>query len=174
MTRVAALYAVHGNLPALEAALAAADAAGAETIVVGGDVVTGLGAVRFCHATPRSDEEIVTVRTPAERVRAMLAGVDEPLVVCGHTHMPFDRRVDGVRVVNAGGVGMPFGAARAHWLLLGPDVVSVRTAYDLAAAAARVRATRYPEAAEFADGNVLRPPGAEAMLGALEPGTRAG
>src|ERR687883_361127 len=39
--RVAALYDVHGNLPALEAALAAVESAGADEIVVGGDVVLG-------------------------------------------------------------------------------------------------------------------------------------
>ena len=27
-----------------------------------------------------------------------------------------------MRVVNAGSIGMPFGAAGAYWLLLGPDV----------------------------------------------------
>jgi len=34
------------------------------------------------------------------------------VVVCGHTHMQLDRRVGGVRVVNAGSVGMPFGTHR--------------------------------------------------------------
>ena len=45
-----------------------------------------------------------------------------PLVVCGHTHMQFDRTVGTSRVVNAGSVGMPFGEPGAYWLLLGPDV----------------------------------------------------
>ena len=43
-----------------------------------------------------------------------------PLVVCGHTHMQFDRKVGATRVVNAGSVGMPFGEPGAYWLLLGP------------------------------------------------------
>ena len=243
--RVAALYDVHGNLPALEATLAAADAEGAEAIVVGGDVVpgpmprealerllasgtrvrfsrgntdrlvvaafdgrplperlpaaareaivwsaaqldrrhrdflaalpatlalgvAGLGDVLFCHATPRSDEEIVTALTPAERVRPMLAGVTQRVVVCGHTHMQFDRVVDGVRLVNAGSVGMPYGRAGAHWLLLGPDVRPMRADYDLARAAALVRRTSYPDAAEFAARSVLDPRSEAEMLALLE------
>ncbi len=39
--RVAALYDVHGNLPALEAALAEVERSGAETILCGGDLLLG-------------------------------------------------------------------------------------------------------------------------------------
>src|SRR5215471_15098995 len=39
--RVAAIYDIHGNLPALEAVLEKIDEAGVEQIVVGGDVVPG-------------------------------------------------------------------------------------------------------------------------------------
>ena len=39
--RVAALYDVHGNLPALEAVLDEVDAAGVDVVVFGGDVVWG-------------------------------------------------------------------------------------------------------------------------------------
>jgi hypothetical protein len=42
--------------------------------------------------------------------------------------------------------------------LLGPDVELRRTAYDLERAAARIRATAYPKADEFASRNVLQPP----------------
>ena len=247
---VAALYDVHGNLPALEAALAVVEHAGADQIIIGGDVVlgpmpretlervlalgprvrglrgncdrlvvdaydgrplpslppavhetilwtvgqldrahrdaldalpatlaaevSGLGVVLFCHATPRSDEEIVTVRTPAERVRSMLAGVTAQVVVCGHTHLPMDRAVDGVRLVNAGSVGMPYGVPGAHWLLLGPDVRPMHTGYDLEIAAARIRATAYPQAAAFAERHVLQPDSAQAALDLLEPRPEAG
>ena len=128
----------------------------------------GLGEVLFCHATPRSDEENVTRLTPPERVRPALDGVAQRVVVCGHTHMQYDRTVDDVRLVNAGSVGMPVGPPGAYWLLLGPDVTLVRTDYDLDAAAARVRATAYPQAAEFASRNVLAPPSEEEILRAFE------
>jgi putative phosphoesterase len=242
---VAALYDVHGNLPALDAALAAADSAGAELILVGGDVVLGpmprevlerlralgprarfirgncdrlvvdaanggaatslppvvqeqaawttaqldreqldflaalpltlsvdvdgAGRVLFCHATPRSDEEIVTVRTGDELLREMVSGVAEPLVVCGHTHLQFDRVVGGTRLVNAGSVGMPFGTPGAHWLLIDHgEVTLMRTPYDLAAAAELIRATGYPHAADFAR-DVLNPTSEEAILGLFHP-----
>jgi predicted phosphodiesterase len=134
--------------------------------------VRGLGEVLFCHASPRSDEEIVTAATPDARVRPMLEGVAQSLVVCGHTHMQLDRTVGGVRLVNAGSVGMPFGPPGAHWLLLGDEVRAMRTAYDLDEAARLVRATSYPQAEEFASRNVLAPPTEEEMLAAFERSQR--
>jgi putative phosphoesterase len=238
--RIAALYDIHGNLPALEAVLEEVRAAGADLIVIGGDVVPGpfpretlqclqeselpvqcikgngehdvlvrmagrdpervppqfravvrwvaqqlppdqerflaswpeslqlevegLGKVLFCHATPRSDSEIFTRLTAEDRLRPVFAGLEASLVVCGHTHMQFDRTVGGLRVVNAGSVGMPFGDPGADWLLLGPDVELRHTAYDRAAAAERIRATAYPQASDFAASHVLQPPSEQQML----------
>ena len=238
--RVAALYDIHGNLPALEAVLRSVRAAGVDLVLVGGDVVPGpmpretldcllaldqparfimgngdrevlaamrgsassslpesareairwsaaqlgpaheralaswpatarleidgLGDVLFCHATPRNDTEIFTRLTSGERLAPVFDGVDAGLVVCGHTHMQFDRMVGAIRVVNAGSVGMPFGEPGAYWLLLGQTVGLMRTRNDLAQAAARVRATAYPEAEQFAAVNVLSPPTEAATL----------
>jgi len=242
--RVAALYDVHGNLPALDAALADVDAAEVDLVIFGGDLALGpmprevleriaelgnrarslrgncdrlmveacngrlpatlpaavrapitwaaeqlrqrhrdflaslpatitidiasLGAVLFCHATPRSDEEIVTVRTPEERVRTIMGTVRESVVVCGHTHMPFDRRMDGVRVVNAGSVGMPFGEPGAHWLLAGSSLEHRRSEYDVESAAKRISLSGYPDAERFAERHVLHPPTEAAMLAMFE------
>jgi predicted phosphodiesterase len=238
--RVAAIYDIHGNLPALEAVLQDVRGAEADHIVVGGDVVPGpmpretlaclldldipvrfiqgngdrtvlaqmagtearevpeqfrgvvrwtaqqlqaeherllaswpktlrveiqgLGEVLFCHATPRSDAEIFTRLTSEDRLLPVFEGVNVPLVVCGHTHMQFDRMVGRVRVVNAGSVGMPFGEPGAHWLLLGPNVQLRRTPYDLAEAARRIRETTYPQADDFAARNFLQPPSEEEVL----------
>jgi predicted phosphodiesterase len=123
-----------------------------------------LGEVLFCHATPRNDTEIFTRLTPEERLLPVFAGVHAKVVVCGHTHMQFERIVAEARVVNAGSVGMPFGSPAADWLLLGPDVELRHTAYDLAQAAKSIRATKYPQAGEFAARNVLQPPSEEDML----------
>ena len=235
--RVAALYDIHGNLPALEAVLEEVRDAAADEIVVGGDVVCGpmtrgaierlldvdipvhfiqgnaevavlsemagrstgfpekvrevllweaeqlrdyesmfaswpktlrmptdAGEVLFCHATPRDENEIFTRLTPEASLIPIFEAAESPLVVCGHTHMQFDRRIGQTRVVNAGSVGMPFSEPGAYWLLLGADVGLRRTEYELAGAAERIRATRYPQAEEFATGNVLRPPSEAAML----------
>jgi predicted phosphodiesterase len=126
--------------------------------------VEGVGDVLFCHATPRNDTEIFTARTAEERVLPAFAGVTAPLVVCGHTHVPFDRRIGRFRVVNAGSVGMPFGPPGADWLLLSRAVELRHTEYDLAAAAAAVRASAYPQRDDFAANNILHPPAAESML----------
>ncbi len=242
--RVAALYDIHGNLPALEAVLAELLELDVDHIVIGGDVVPGplpretlaalsrlpestdfivgngendvlaafeggdidrvpeqfrgdlrwtgaalrsqdmellatwpdtvtldlppLGRVMFCHATPRSDAEIFTRVTPESRLAATFDAVDADIVVCGHTHMQFDRHIGDVRVVNAGSVGMPFGEAGAYWLLVGSDVELRTTSFDLSRAAARIVASDYPRAEEFAKRNVLRPPSEEQMLGLFE------
>jgi putative phosphoesterase len=103
--------------------------------------VDGLERVLFCHGSPRSDEEILTRVSPEERVASALADVTAPVVVGGHTHVQFDRRVAGRRLVNAGSVGMPYeGRAGAFWALLGPDVRLRRTDYDPGAIIAALEA----------------------------------
>jgi len=108
--------------------------------------VDDLGPVLFCHGSPRSDTEVITQITPPERLAPMLAGVEEPVVVCGHTHHQFVLEADGTRVVNAGAVGMPYqGAAAAFWLLLGPEIDLRRTDYDIDGTLELLRATGAPD-----------------------------
>jgi len=243
--RVAALYDIHGNLPALEAVLQDIRQAEVDHIVVGGDIVPGpmpretlacllnldipvqfiqgngehevlaqmagletgniperfreavrwvtqqlqpdyerliaswpmtlqvkipgLGEVMFCHATPRNNTEIFTRLTPEDRLLPVFEGLNVSMVVCGHTHMQFDRTIGQIRVVNAGSLGMPFGEPGANWLLLGPNVQFRHTLYDLTKAAERIRDTNYPQAHEFAADNILQPPSEEEMLAVFTP-----
>jgi predicted phosphodiesterase len=222
---VAALYDIHGNLPALEAVLAVIARAPVELIVVGGDVfpgplaseclslllsqptplrwlmgngdrevlaarrgavsatvpaavvpalewhaaqmrnadaalmaqwpatqavtVDGVGDVLFCHATPHSDTAIFTAQTDLDIVAQLLGDVRAPVVVCGHTHVQFDRQIGGTRVVNAGSVGMPFEEPGAYWLVLRDGITLQRTTYDRDRAAARLSASAYPNAQGF-------------------------
>lgn len=122
--------------------------------------VEGLGSALFCHATPRRDDEVVLVDSPVTVWRRALSGVGgvDGIVVVGHTHMPFDRLVDGRRVVNPGSVGMSYGAAGACWALLGPTVQLRRTTYDVEVAAARITAGSLPDAAAWAQEYVVAPP----------------
>ena len=62
----------------------------------------------FCHGSPRSDEECVTERTPAERVREFMDGVDASAVVTAHVHVSYDRVVDGSGRSGPGSVGLPY------------------------------------------------------------------
>ncbi len=249
--RVAALYDIHGNLPALEAVLYDVHQAKVDQIVVGGDVVPGpmpretlkclleldlpvqfihgncelavlaqmaatdtnpvtywgttsgnplpeslqegyrwtaqqlqpeyeailaswpktlhlkipgLGEVLFCHGTPRSETEAFTRLTPEDRLLPIFEPLNVSLVMCGHTHMQFDRMIEKTRVVNAGSIGEPFGGQGAFWALIGPDVELRYTPYDFAKAAERVRATDYPQAEEFAVNSVLQPPSEQEIL----------
>ena len=177
ITRVAAIYDIHGNLPALEAVLQEIRQAQVDHVVVGGDVVpgpmpretlatlldlnipvqfilgngevavlevmagrepavppqylpvirwtaqqlhpeyerllagwpktlhvevSGLGKVQFCHATPRNENDIFTRLTPEERLVPIFEGTDASVVVCGNTHMQFDRMIGKVRVAPIG------------------------------------------------------------------------
>jgi predicted phosphodiesterase len=129
--------------------------------------IGGLGEVLFCHATPRDENEIFTRLTPEALLSPIFDGLQVPLVVCGHTHMQFDRSIGATRVVNAGSVGMPFGEPGAYWVLLHDEVQLRRTSYDLSIAAERIRETDYPQAEEFAAGNVLQPPSEKEMLEAF-------
>jgi diadenosine tetraphosphatase ApaH/serine/threonine PP2A family protein phosphatase len=126
--------------------------------------VLGLGGVLFCHATPRNEDECFTRLTPEDRLLPIFDELGVSVVVCGHTHMQFDRMVGRTRVVNAGSVGMPFGEPGADWLLLGPNVQLQHTPYDLPTAAARIRATKFPWPEDFAARYVLQPPSAADML----------
>jgi putative phosphoesterase len=108
--------------------------------------VDGLGPTRFVHGSPRSDEECVTPRTPAERVQEFMAGVPERTVVTAHVHVSYDRTVDGVRLVGPGSVGRPYEGERgARWALLGPDVELRRTDYDHDRAAELFRTSGLPD-----------------------------
>jgi putative phosphoesterase len=108
--------------------------------------VEALGPVRFCHGSPRSDEECVTPETPAERVGEFMDGLDENVLVTAHVHIQFDREVAGVRSVNPGSVGLPYeGRPGAYWSLLGPTTVELRrTEYDLSRAVEAYRTSGFP------------------------------
>jgi predicted phosphodiesterase len=126
--------------------------------------VDGLGAVLFCHGSPRSDEECVTPETPAKRIRAMTAGISERVVVTAHTHIQFDRRVAGVRSINAGSVGMPYeGRPGAYWAVLGPDVEFRRTDYSVERAAECYRASGDPLAEPMVE-TLEQPPTREEVI----------
>ena len=104
-----------------------------------------IGDVLYCHASPRNDVDIFTERTAEERVAPLFEGLDVATVVCGHTHTQYERVVAGVRVLNAGSVGMPYEEEPgAYWLL---DLVHRRTPYE----GAELKASREEAVAEFTE-----------------------
>ena len=122
--------------------------------------------VLYCHATPRSDEEIITSETPDELLEEMLAGVDERLVVGGHTHMQQRRG----RYVNAGSVGMPYeGEVAAFWAVIADDADFRRTQFDVERAIAETRRSAWPLAESFAEENLLESPTREEATAQFRP-----
>jgi putative phosphoesterase len=206
--RIAALYDVHANPPALEAVLAEVERERVDAIVFGGDLTWGpapaetlalirslpdtrfvrgncdrepdewersqlsdeqvaflqglperqeLDEVLYCHATPRSDEEIVTPATPDEDLAEILADVKQRAVVAGHTHMQQDRQVGAVRFVNAGSVGLAYeGELAAFWALVDDGEIELRkTPLEVEPVADVFRHSAWPRADEFLRENVL-------------------
>jgi putative phosphoesterase len=247
---VAALYDVHGNLPALEAVLADGAFARADAVVVGGDVAAGplpaevldrlaalalpvrwvrgnadrevvahfdrgdtdhsiygpdapaeradaftagritrahrdllagfedvvrLDGALFCHGSPRRDDEIITALTPEARLAPMLAGVQEALVVCGHTHHQFELRAGAQRVVNAGSVGMPYqGEPGAYWLLVADGEPELRrTVYDVDLAVPALRASGFPDVDDLIRESLVEPVDAAWVARHFEDGATA-
>jgi predicted phosphodiesterase len=125
----------------------------------------------YVHANPVDVDAIVTERTPIERVRELLQGVDERRVVTGHIHIQYEREIDGAAWIGAGSVGMPYAERPgAYWAIVTPAAVEFRrTDYDLEAAAAAIRASGHPGAAELAAENVLTCPTPEEALAVFSP-----
>lgn len=116
-----------------------------------------LDGVRFCHGSPRRDDEILTRLTPDSVLAEALAGTSERLVVGGHTHQQMVREVPGARTyANAGSVGMPYeGRPGAFWMLVADGAPVLReTGYDLDAAVAQLRPSGFPDLDDQLDGSL--------------------
>jgi putative phosphoesterase len=122
--------------------------------------IEGLGRTLLCHSTPSSDEPVYTRITPDDELVELFGSVEADVIVCGHTHMQYDRALSsGLRIVNAGSVGMPYEGRRgAFWTLLGPDVEFRCTEYDVDATVAALRATGAPGIDELLIRYLLEPP----------------
>ena len=149
-----------------ELAVWCADRVGADRLKVGSGwslthelSIDGLGRVLMCHSTPASDDPIYTRITPEDELLALLGPIAADVLVCGHTHMQFDRTLSsGLRIVNPGSVGMPYEGKRgAFWALLGPDVEFRRTEYDVEAAVGAIEALGAPVDAQLLE-YLLEPP----------------
>ena len=97
-------------------------------------------AIHLVHGSPRGTFDAMHPSLTSQTLRAWFpAGKPRPSVlVGGHSHVPFVRRVEGMLVVNAGSVGRPFdGDPRASWALLELEEGRAR---------ARIRRVGYPVA----------------------------
>jgi putative phosphoesterase len=108
--------------------------------------------VLLCHGSPESVDEHLWSATPEKRMRQLAAMARADLVVCGHSHEPFRRDVQGVVFVNTGSVGRPDdGDPRASYALAeitrsDMETEHLRVAYDLERVVQATRRNGLPEA----------------------------
>ena len=107
--------------------------------------------ILLTHASPQSNEEHLIPETPQERFQELAHGVSADLVVFGHSHRPFVRRVDGVWFINTGSVGRPDdGDPRSCYAILefskrDIHVQHYRLTYDVDRTVEAIRAAQLPE-----------------------------
>jgi predicted phosphodiesterase len=89
------------------------------------------GELLLVHGSPADPSEALTHDMSDEEINALLADDPADVVVCGASHVPFDRVVGGVRVINVGSVGeAPGGGSRvahATWIETTPGGLRVET-----------------------------------------------
>jgi len=100
------------------------------------------------HGSPRRINEYLYEDKPDSTFSRIAAGANADVIVCGHTHRPYDRTVAGTRFINDGSAGKPKdGDPRGCWALLDTATGALefrRVAYDLERAAAGILASDLP------------------------------
>lgn len=110
----------------------------------------GKFSVLLTHGSPASNQEGLSPATPPARLRELAAMTPAQIIVCGHSHRPFARQVDGTWFINTGSVGRPDdGDPRAGYALLtlrkqSVEVQHFRLEYDVERAAAKIKKAGLP------------------------------
>jgi putative phosphoesterase len=95
------------------------------------------------HGSPKSIEEHLYPEKPVEQLQGLADAAGADVVVVGHSHVQFEREVNGVFFVNPGSVGRPGdGNPQAGYALLSFDpfkVELIRLPYDVEDAAYDLR-----------------------------------
>jgi predicted phosphodiesterase len=76
------------------------------------------GELCLVHGSPADPLEPMTHEMTDDELRALLGDDPADIVVCGGSHLPFDREVMGVRIINVGSVGEPVTRGIANAVLL--------------------------------------------------------
>jgi predicted phosphodiesterase len=87
------------------------------------------GELLLVHGSPADPAEALSHDMSDAEINALIGDDTADVVVCGASHLPFDRLVGGVRIVNVGSVGEAPGAgprvAHATWIESTPRGVHV-------------------------------------------------
>lgn len=100
------------------------------------------------HASPGDAWRAPRQDAGDESLLATYGPLSRAVVVYGHSHTPFVRKLDGLTVANSGSVGQPHdGDPRASYLIVADgDAVIRRVAYDLDKEVSRLRRSGLPYA----------------------------
>jgi predicted phosphodiesterase len=118
-------------------------------------VMLGRLRVQLVHGSPRRINEYLYEDRPESSVARLFDLTGADVMVCGHTHLPYQRILaDGRRLLNAGSVGKPKdNDPRACYLILSAagrelEAEFIRVPYDVEHAAGAIETTAMPD--EFA------------------------
>ncbi|MBF0569270.1 MAG: YfcE family phosphodiesterase [Candidatus Omnitrophica bacterium] len=106
--------------------------------------------VLLTHGSPEGIEDGLADTTPLARFEALALNSKADIILCGHTHRFFQKKVAGVFFVNPGSVGRPFdGDTRASYAILeitdqGVTAELFRVSYDVQGLAAEMKALQFP------------------------------
>jgi putative phosphoesterase len=102
--------------------------------------------VRMVHGSPRRMNEYLFEDRGEDSLERIAREADCDVLIFGHTHIPWSRRIGGVQMINTGSVGKPKdGDPRPAWVLLefdgagGLEISTRRVLYDVATVAAAIR-----------------------------------
>lgn len=116
-------------------------------------LMLGKTRVLLVHGSPRKINEYLYEDRPDSSIQRLFDLTGADMMVCGHTHKPYDRTLpSGKRILNAGSVGKPKdGNSEAGFLLLTADnshisANMIRVPYDVEATVAMIEATDMPNA----------------------------
>ncbi len=81
--------------------------------------ISGVAPIRLVHGSPRNPSELIFPDRDISILDIALEQIEEPVLVCGHTHIPWAIRRHGKLALNPGGAGGPLnGDFRAQYALL--------------------------------------------------------
>jgi putative phosphoesterase len=133
-----------------EMAAATRDALGAERLAWLSRLPTvmNLGPITLVHASPASLWNAPNPDDWDEALTNAYSCLEAPIVVYGHIHLPYVRKVAGRLIANSGSVGMPHdGDRRASYLLIENGIPVIRRVeYDLERELAALNASDLPHA----------------------------
>ncbi len=116
------------------------------------------------HGSPISNDDDIYPSITSEGFKTKLGETHPDILVCGHTHIPFIKKIGGVLIVNCGSAGQPVdGDPRPSYAVVSIDETSVnahivRFEYDVNSVVTALKNTSLPNGVQkdFTEGTKRR------------------